>query len=46
METRDRSPMSRQPRPFILEAMERKVDEMRIMTSNTLVSVDARWKPC
>jgi hypothetical protein len=38
--------MSRYLRPFILMAMERKVDEMRTMTSNTLVSVDARWKPC
>jgi hypothetical protein len=38
--------MFRHPPPFILRAMERKVDEMHTMTSNTLVSVDARWKPC
>jgi hypothetical protein len=38
--------MFRHPRSFILRAMEMEVDEMRIMTSNTLVSVDARWKPC
>jgi hypothetical protein len=26
--------------------MKEEVDEMRTTTPNTLVSVDARWKPC
>jgi hypothetical protein len=39
--------MTRQPSAFILISMTKEeVDEMRTTTSNTLVSVDARWKPC
>jgi hypothetical protein len=32
--------------PLILISMKKEVDEMRTTTSNALVSVDARWKPC
>jgi len=46
METGDRRPMFRHLASFILRVDEREVDEMRIMTPNALVSVDARWKPC
>ena len=46
METGDGRLMFRHLASFILRAGERKVDEMHTMTSNALVSVDARWKPC
>ena len=46
MEIEDRSPMFRHPSKVILISMTKEVDEMRTTTPNTLVSVDARWKPC